>query len=249
MGRLPINLIGQKFGRLTVIERDYSRPIGAGKSVYWKCLCDCGNYCSIRSDKLRNNITKSCGCLSREIRSNMFLDDLTGRKFGKLTVIERDNEKPKGSGHFAYWKCRCQCGKITSVRSDHLKDNTIIGCGCGKSVGEQRIKDILDKNNIRYQQEYIFNDLKVKKHLRFDFAIFNDNNNLVCLIEYQGEQHYIPYHFDTEERFQRRKKYDLLKKKYCQQNNLVLVEIPYTDLDKISIEYLRKRMPQWDMPV
>lgn len=61
-----INLIGQKFGRLTVI----SEAPNIGSCVAWRCLCDCGNQKDIRALSLtKPNGTKSCGCLlSRENR-------------------------------------------------------------------------------------------------------------------------------------------------------------------------------------
>lgn len=57
MGRL-IDLTGQKFGRLTVLERDLNR-----KGVYWICRCDCGNVKSILGQHLKSKHTQSCGCL------------------------------------------------------------------------------------------------------------------------------------------------------------------------------------------
>lgn len=57
-----INLIGKKFGKLTVIKRDTNKNNG----VYWVCLCDCGNYTTVRSDSLLQGITKSCGCFQKE---------------------------------------------------------------------------------------------------------------------------------------------------------------------------------------
>lgn len=54
-----IDITGQKFGRLTVIERyDKKR---------WKCVCDCGNTTISDSWQLRNGIALSCGCYQREI--------------------------------------------------------------------------------------------------------------------------------------------------------------------------------------
>jgi len=63
-------------------------------------------------------------------------------------------------------------------------------CGCLKtSVGEYYISNILKENNIKYIKEYIFKDLKSDKnaYLRFDFAILDDNNNPIRLIEFDGE--------------------------------------------------------------
>lgn len=53
----PINLTGQKFGKLTVIEEAYRK-----KNVYWKCLCDCGTETIVIGSGLRNGHTTSCGC-------------------------------------------------------------------------------------------------------------------------------------------------------------------------------------------
>lgn len=54
-------------------------------------------------------------------------NDLTGKKFGKLTVLERSQKKSK-SGH-ALWNCRCDCGNEVTVLSHHLKNGTV-SCGC-----------------------------------------------------------------------------------------------------------------------
>lgn len=59
-----IDLIGQKFGRLTVIE-DVGRT--KDQSVLWKCRCDCGNECVVRSGSLKCGHTTSCGCYQREV--------------------------------------------------------------------------------------------------------------------------------------------------------------------------------------
>ena len=60
--KVPLkNLIGQKFGRLTVIERAENK----GKYTAWKCRCDCGNEVIVSSNSLgrKKNFTRSCGCL------------------------------------------------------------------------------------------------------------------------------------------------------------------------------------------
>jgi hypothetical protein len=57
--------------------------------------------------------------------------DLTGRKFGKLTVIKQgiSNTKPKN----AMWICECDCGKIATVSSRWLRAGRIKSCGCYRS--------------------------------------------------------------------------------------------------------------------
>lgn len=65
-----IDLQGERFGRLTVLYRDVSRN-GSGGHTYWICRCDCGNFKTVRSDELRNELIVSCGCYHAEITSEI----------------------------------------------------------------------------------------------------------------------------------------------------------------------------------
>lgn len=55
--------------------------------------------------------------------------DLQGERFGRLTVLYRDVSRNGNSGH-TYWMCRCDCGKLKTVRSDELRNELIVSCGC-----------------------------------------------------------------------------------------------------------------------
>lgn len=65
-----IDLTGQKFGRLTVVERaeDYVTKNGK-KYTQWLCKCECGNIKIISTSRLKDGTTKSCGCLSKELKT------------------------------------------------------------------------------------------------------------------------------------------------------------------------------------
>nr|DAH21853.1 MAG TPA: PROTEIN/DNA Complex catalytic motif, Helix-turn-helix DNA [Caudoviricetes sp.] len=68
-----IDLTGQKFGRLTVIER-CERPKGRkSKEAFWLCKCDCGNESTLSGYELRSGNTKSCGCYHKERTSQLHL--------------------------------------------------------------------------------------------------------------------------------------------------------------------------------
>lgn len=54
------------------------------------------------------------------------MENLVGKKFGKLTIIEFD----KKQGNMSKWRCQCECGNIKSVRIDHLKSGKTKSCGC-----------------------------------------------------------------------------------------------------------------------
>lgn len=61
------NLVGQKFGRLTVIEKvGYKYSNTGHKDIVWKCECDCGNSTQTITPYLKRGTTKSCGCLKNE---------------------------------------------------------------------------------------------------------------------------------------------------------------------------------------
>lgn len=65
----PVDLTGQRFGRLVVVRRDETAPRGAG--LHWVCRCDCGREAVVRSNLLRMGNTRSCGCLLSEHARSM----------------------------------------------------------------------------------------------------------------------------------------------------------------------------------
>lgn len=114
-----IDLTGQRFGNLTVVSKDesYIKPSGQ-KVAVWKCLCDCGNIISIRSEYLRKGTTTSCGCIEEQQRN------ISGQRFGRLIAVEEDSNKPNS------WICQCDCGNTTSVSRFNLISEQTRSCGC-----------------------------------------------------------------------------------------------------------------------
>ena len=128
------NLIGQKYGKLTIINF-----IGSQKDKYqkskkiWKCKCECGNECIVSQSRLISRKNQSCGC-SRRL-------DLSGKKFGKLTVIKyiedrnlnkKTNKKLKTK--HAIWLVLCDCGTELRAEAGYLKGGKIKSCGCLKKI-------------------------------------------------------------------------------------------------------------------
>ncbi len=60
-------LVGKKFGRLTVISEIGSRNFENSKQVVWDCICDCGNKVQTTTNRLKSGNTKSCGCLVYDV--------------------------------------------------------------------------------------------------------------------------------------------------------------------------------------
>lgn len=59
--------------------------------------------------------------------------DLTGKRFGRLTVVEFDHFEMKGVHKRPYWKCRCDCGNERIVTSHSLASGSVTSCGCLRS--------------------------------------------------------------------------------------------------------------------
>lgn len=139
-----IDLTGQKYGRLTVLERAEN----INGRVAWKCKCDCGNEINVMAKSLRNGNTKSCGCLRQgalltpEELQNMQPDeipvgravDLRGQTFGKLTVLYRVKPPDYIQSIHSYWKCKCECGEETIVDIYNLRSGGIKTCGKCKKI-------------------------------------------------------------------------------------------------------------------
>ena len=232
-----IDLTGQRFGRLTVLEKDTNRLTKSGS--YWICQCECGKTKSIKSSSLRRGEIQSCGCLRNErsiaAKERLGLvDNLINQRFGFLTVISKAEKR--GSGGEVYWNCLCDCGKQITTRGHDLKrkdENRTVSCGCKHmSIGELNIQTILKTNNIDFIQEYTFIDLPKS---RYDFALVF-NGEIIRLIEFDGEQHFIEIpRWESLETIQRR---DQVKNEYALSHNIPLVRIPYWERDNITLEMI-----------
>ena len=243
------DLTGKVFGRLTVLkfDKEYTLKRNEPGKLYWKCLCECGNTVYVKTANLKFGTTKSCGCLQKDSASTCMKNyvqpisvqkntsNLTGAVFGKLTVLGLDTKR-SGKGQGSFWLCRCECGTEKSIAYYSLVSGATRSCGClGKSIGEHTIAKILKDNNINFQKEVKFDDLKDETYLRFDFGIYDSHNNLIKLIEYNGRQH-----TDKASLWHTEKviKHDKMKIDYCKKHNIKLLVINYQDLDKINLEFL-----------
>lgn len=126
------NLVGKHFGKLEVIEF-----VGTDKfyDKLWLCKCDCGNKTIVRQGHLRSGHTMSCGC------SKPQLDDLSGKDFGFLHVLDRADDYicPATKKHYVQYNCQCKCGNKVTVIVGNLKSGSTISCGC---QSPHRFKDL-----------------------------------------------------------------------------------------------------------
>ena len=245
MGK-KIDMLNYTFQTWKVIAPSTKRVSG---NAYWLCECQiCGKQKELCGSEIRLGRTGTCShnigikpkttntvkptYLQAEISGSHKIKDETGKKYGRLTVKSfayTENSK-------AYWNCICDCGTEKIVCGNHLRTGKISSCGCLVSRKEEEIVVILKQYGINYKREVTFPDLKDKRHLRFDFAIYNLVGDLIGLIEYQGSQHY-----ENNPAFTNNGKlqiHDRMKKEYCLLNNIPLLELnKYSNLEKDILQW------------
>ena len=126
-----VQMLGKKFGRLTVLARANDRFSKSGRAkVYWMCKCDCGNITEAQADCLRSGNTTSCGCASKEALAAKHVPLKPGTVYGELTIIE---ELPRDGRIFKY-RCKCSCGKESVAAKPNLLNGHTTTCGHTKGV-------------------------------------------------------------------------------------------------------------------
>ena len=190
------NLIGQKHGKLTVVGKTDSVKSG---SVLWRCECECGNETFVNTRNLKNNHTKSCGCLHKEAASKngrKNASDYIGKSFGKLTVINKTDRR-KGSD--IAWECLCDCGGKTVVSTSHLTLGRTRSCGKGKCHWNYN-HELTDEERVvkRYMNEYVIWRTAVFKRDNYTCCVCNTYNGTHNAHHLNGWNAYPEERFDLE---------------------------------------------------
>lgn len=126
MGKL-IDLSNKRFGLLVVIPN--TQQVEKNRKTSWLCQCDCGKEFRTLSDRLRRNVTTSCGCRKGEGSGRPTSSFNIGDKYGKLTIVSTDLEIRR---NHTYCFCKCECGNTKWYRFSHLKDGSIKSCICSR---------------------------------------------------------------------------------------------------------------------
>lgn len=129
------DLKGVRIGRLVVAKKSEEKLY---KEEAWDCVCDCGNSTKATTGQLLRGAKKSCGCLRKKTPPNTL--DLAGKRFGKLTVIERAGATKAGT---ALWLCACDCGGTTKANATSLRRGDTVTCGCGRAEQGRAVREKL----------------------------------------------------------------------------------------------------------
>lgn len=225
------DLVGETINGISVTKYSYTK--NNRKYYLCKCLCTKDFICA-GSDLISGHVKKCKECnLLIEKRSDLVKEwDFEKNKnidINKITI---------GSNKKVWWICpKCNNNYQSSLNS---RTNMKSGCyNCNISKGNKKIKNLLIKYNITFEDEKRFKDCKDKYSLPFDFYLPDYN---LC-IEYQGQQHYYKYNGrwkDTNKSFNLRKKHDRIKRKFCKKTKKTLIEISYKDFNNIEKIILEK---------
>jgi hypothetical protein len=118
--------IGKTYGRLTVLKKvDRDSP-----KTYVLCKCVCGSEKVVLLSYLRNDNTRSCGCLREESNRRNFSNwqKSIKKRYGKLTVLSKADRTDEAYG--TYVKCRCDCGNVKVIKLTNLRTGNTTTCGC-----------------------------------------------------------------------------------------------------------------------
>lgn len=241
-----IDMTGQDFGFWHVIKRVENDKYG---KAMWLCHCTACNKVDkiIPGSRLRQGNSTNCGCRRIEATRQATMKHEEGKDYGFLHVEREatEEEKPRKDRTGVYWNCTCtKCGrKNVIVFGDYLRKGETKSCGCVNSLNESKICQMLDSLRYNYKQQVRFKGLtstgRECDELMFDIGIYNEEK-LICLIEYDGIQHFEYGHFYNS--YEVTHKNDLLKNQYCFEHNIPLIRIPYNkdyDLNDLKLETTR----------
>jgi len=133
-GRRREDVTGQRFTSLVAVR--FLRF--ENKRTIWLFRCDCGKELEVRIDMVKSGNTRSCGCIRTVVARGLIptrhghtlkaATDLTGRRFGRLTV-SAEADKRLGIKH-RRWSCLCDCGKSVTIEQRSLIIGKAQSCGC-----------------------------------------------------------------------------------------------------------------------
>ena len=206
----------------------------------WTCKCSCGTIKDVGTRALKTGMSKSCGCLQKEVISETLTDNLTGKRFVNLVVVKKvasHRREGQTCGIHARWLCQCDCGNQIETLGFSLKNGDTTSCGCSKMSKyelfvEQYLTEIGYVLKKDFYKEKTFKNLKGLggQSLRFDFYLKSRDGRKI-LIECQGEQHYRPAEwYGGVDYFEKLQMHDEMKRNYATEQGYELIEVLYNNV-------------------
>lgn len=243
------SLIGSKYTMEQVVECVASESnCRLASSEYINCkgkldfICECGSLFKTTFDSFVNANKRQCNACGQILNNlpskktnEVFVKqvyDLVNNEYTPLTEYVQANEHITMRHNI--------CGHEYPITPDKFVNGQRKCPKCSEwknSYLSREIEDWLINNDVKHKREYSFSDCKYKKKLRFDFAILNENDEVVLIIEADGEQHFKPFRYsgnkkEEQRKFEETKIRDAIKNKYCEHNGIPMLRIAYFEREK-----------------
>lgn len=188
-----IDLTGQKFGRLIVIEDDGTRT--KGKQVKWRCRCECGNLKHVKGSHLKDGRIKSCGCLNDEKRRERY-KDMSGFSNKAFDVLERDHS----DNQRVYWRCKCKkCGEEVVLNTNQIHNYK--SCGCDQHPSRGEFLDKIRDPEAKWDDGMYANNTSGVRGVYYN----KRKNSWIAHIGAKGEKYYLGSYKEKSEAIKARK--------------------------------------------
>lgn len=193
-------------------------------------------YCKKHNQYSKNtlqNLLKGEGCCYCGREKLSVLNMLSKEEYQQRVSLKNPNVTvlEYNGSHSSVAKFKCNlCSHIWESSASYMSSDGKLCPNCQKMhyKGEKRVSDVLNVYNIEYIEQYRFEDCKDKRPLPFDFFLPKYN---IC-IEYDGKQHFEQREGWTD--LKHIQYHDNIKTRYCEENNIKLIRIPYWDFNNIE---------------
>jgi len=209
---------------------DYSETEYKSRHEKLKIICSMhGQFSQDAGHHLNGHGCYDCGYITVGLKRELDLEEVIERA-NKIHNYLYDYSDSEYKGALLPMKIKCELhGFFNQQVSVHLNGH---GCPtCKSSKGELKIRNFLKENCINFEEEKRFKKCRNKYTLSFDFYLPNHN---LC-IEFQGKQHYEPIgFFGGSKALKFQQSNDFIKRKYCKDNNIKLLEISYKEFENVN---------------
>ncbi len=218
--------------------------INSNKLAWWKCKAYNHEWQTTPNNRNRG---RGCPFCSGKGPGNHIIKGFNDLEFLNPDLASEWNYEKNGDlkpdsialnySKKVWWKCK-EGHEWQASPNHRIKGR---GCPvCSESHLEKTVEKYLIKYGYEYKSQVRFKELKIKFPLSYDFGLYEDGV-LHTLIECQGIQHFEAIDFfGGKKQFERQLEHDRIKRQYCIDNNILLIEIPYTYSDE-DIEEMFQR--------
>ena len=211
---------------------------GSNTKYWWQCsTAPDHEWLSSPNDRHNKGTQCPCCCNAKVVHSNCLATthpELTKEWHPTKNHISPFNVTA-GSKVKVFWLCSRNPHHEWEAQITNRANQKSNCPWCCISKGENSIAKALRKLNIMYIQQYRFDDCRFKRSLPFDFAVINNAKQIIGMIEYNGEQHYVYIDFfGGKKGLEKVKRNDRIKQQYCERNQIPLLIISFKEFDNIN---------------